>query len=155
MTVEPRRRVRVLARTRDDDLDVLADAPVVVGVGQGITPDEYPALEPLLDAVGGVLAATRKVTDQGWLPRARQVGITGRSIAPRLYIALGMSGKFNHMVGVRGARTVLAINNAPDALVFEAADAGIVGDWHAVLPLFVGELTAAGYVSAGSFLGGR
>jgi electron transfer flavoprotein alpha subunit len=150
VTAPARRRVRVLARTRDDDLDVLADAAVVVGVGQGIPPEHYPAIDPLLTTVRGVLGATRKVTDQGWLPRARQIGITGRSIAPRLYIALGLSGKFNHMVGVRSARTILAINSSPDALVFDVADAGIVGDWREALPLLVEELRAADYEAASS-----
>jgi electron transfer flavoprotein alpha subunit len=134
--------VRLLARTRDDDLDVLADATAVIGVGQGIPPEEYGLLEPLREALGAELAATRKVTDRGWLPRARQVGITGRSIAPRLYVVLGASGKFNHMVGVRGAGTVVAINTDPDALVFGVADVGIVGDWHDVVPLLAREITA-------------
>jgi electron transfer flavoprotein alpha subunit len=138
--ITPRGRVGILARTRDDDLDVLADATVVIGIGQGIPPDEYGELDPLRVALGAELAATRKVTDQGWLPRARQVGITGRSIAPRLFVSLGTSGKFNHMVGVRAARTVLAINRDPDALVFGAADVGIVGDWREVLPLLLAEI---------------
>jgi electron transfer flavoprotein alpha subunit len=139
-TITPRGRVDILARTRDDDLDVLAEATVVIGIGQGIRPDEYGDLEPLRLALGAELAATRKVTDQGWLPRARQVGITGRSIAPRLFVSLGTSGKFNHMVGVRAARTVLAINRDRDALVFGAADVGIVGDWREVLPLLLAEI---------------
>jgi electron transfer flavoprotein alpha subunit len=142
-TIGARGRVRILARTRDDDLDVLAEASAVVGVGQGVRPEEYPLLDPLREALGAELAATRKVTDQGWLPRARQVGITGRSIAPRLYVVLGASGKFNHMVGVRGARTVLALNTDPDALVFGVADVGIVGDWREIVPLLVREITAA------------
>ncbi|MCJ7670513.1 MAG: FAD-binding protein [Acidimicrobiia bacterium] len=137
---EPRGRVRVLARTRDDDLDTLAEARAVVGIGQGIPPDRYGALDPLLATLGAELAATRKVTDRGWLPRSRQIGITGRTIAPRLYVAIGTSGKFNHMVGVRAAGTVLAVNVDPAALVFDAADIGIVGDWQAVLPLLVAEL---------------
>ncbi len=141
IAVTPRGRVRVLARDREDDLDVLAEATAVVGVGTGVAPDEYDALQPLLDALGAELAATRKVTDKGWLPRARQVGITGRTIAPRLYVAIGLSGKFNHMVGVRAAQTVLAINADPDALVFGTADVGIVGDWHDVVPILVKELT--------------
>jgi electron transfer flavoprotein alpha subunit len=91
-TIGARGRVRILARTRDDDLDVLAEASAVLGVGQGVLPEEYPLLEPLREALGAELAATRKVTDRGWLPRARQVGITGRSIAPRLYVVLGASG---------------------------------------------------------------
>jgi electron transfer flavoprotein alpha subunit len=138
--VTPRGRVQVLARTRDDDLDALAEARAVVGIGQGVAPDEYPLLEPLLESLGAELAATRKVTDRGWLPRSRQVGITGRTIAPRLYVAIGASGKFNHMVGVRAAGTVLAVNSDPGALVFEAADVGIVGDWLEVVPRLVAEL---------------
>ncbi len=143
VTVTPRSRLRVLERTRDDNLDVLAEAEAVVGVGTGVGPDDYPALRPLLDALGAELGATRKVTDEGWLPRARQIGLTGRSIAPRLYVALGLAGKFNHTVGVRGAGTVLAINTDPDALIFGCADAGIVGDWRDVLPLLVPALADA------------
>ncbi|MGH9049625.1 MAG: electron transfer flavoprotein subunit alpha/FixB family protein, partial [Acidimicrobiia bacterium] len=141
--VGPRGRVRVVERTREDDLDRLAEAAVVVGVGTGVAPDEYPRVQPLLDALGAEIAATRKVTDRAWLPRARQVGITGRSIAPRLYVALGLSGKFNHMVGVRAAKTILAVNTAPDALVFGHTDVGIVGDWHEVLPLLCEQLAEA------------
>jgi electron transfer flavoprotein alpha subunit len=142
--VEPRRRVRVLARTRDDDLDALAEAQAVVGVGVGVDPADYPLLDPLLGALGAELGATRKVTDQGWLPRARQIGITGRSIAPRLFMSIGASGKFNHVIGVRAARTVLCVNSAPDALIFAASDVAIVGDYREVVPLLVAELAAAG-----------
>jgi len=140
VSMKQRSRVRVLARTRDDDLDALAEAAAVVGIGRGVAPDEYEQLDPLLELLGAELGATRKVTDEGWLPRSRQVGITGRSIAPRLYVSIGASGKFNHTVGLRAARTVLAINNDPSAPMFDAADAGIVGDWHEVLPLLVAEL---------------
>jgi electron transfer flavoprotein alpha subunit len=136
-------RVHVLARTRDDDLDLLAEATAVIGVGQGVAPEDYPLLEPLRNALGAEIAATRKVTDRGWLPRARQVGITGRSISPRLFVSIGASGKFNHMVGVRAARSVLAINQDPGALVFGASDVGIVGDWREALPLLVREIQVA------------
>ena len=85
--------------------------------------------------------ATRKVTDNGWLPRARQIGITGRSIAPRLFVSIGASGKFNHIVGVRAARTVLAINPNPEALIFRAADIGVVGDYREVVPQLVAAIT--------------
>jgi electron transfer flavoprotein alpha subunit len=139
-----RGRVRVLARTRDDDLDALAEAATVIGVGRAVLPNEYGTLDPLIAVLGAELAATRKVTDEGWLPRSRQVGITGRSIAPRLFVSIGASGKFNHAVGIRAARTVLAINNDATAPIFDAADAGIVGDWHAVLPLLVAELQNTG-----------
>jgi electron transfer flavoprotein alpha subunit len=130
-----RGRVRILSRHRDDDLEVLARAEVVIGVGAAVHPDEYPRLSALAALLGAELAATRKVTDKGWAPRARQVGITGRSIAPRLYVAIGLSGKFNHMVGVRSSGTVLAVNTDPGAPVFSHADVGLVADWHEVLPL--------------------
>jgi electron transfer flavoprotein alpha subunit len=140
--LESRGRVRVLARTREDDLDLLAEAHTVIGVGTGVGPDEYPALEPLRVTLAAELGATRKVTDKGWLPRSRQIGITGRTIAPRLYVSVGASGKFNHAVGVRAAGTVLAINPDPDAPIWEHADAGIVADWHDALPLLVARLQA-------------
>jgi electron transfer flavoprotein alpha subunit len=137
-----RGRVVIHGRGRDDNLEVLANADVVVGVGTGVGPDEYELLDPLLRVLGAELGATRKVTDKGWLPRARQIGITGRSIAPRLYVAIGVAGKFNHMVGVRAAGTVVAVNREPDALVFDSADLGIVGDWHDVVPLLAKEVEA-------------
>lgn len=132
--LRPRGRLTVLSRQRDDDVEVLARAEVVIGVGAAVAPDEYPLLSPLAALLGAELAATRKVTDKGWAPRARQLGITGRSIAPRLYVAIGVGGKFNHMAGVRGAGTILAINHDPSAPVFSFADVGIVADWHEVLP---------------------
>jgi electron transfer flavoprotein alpha subunit len=149
MTVAARSRVEVRNRTRDDDLDTLAEADTVVGVGAGVDPAEYSALAPLLETLGAELAATRKVTDRGWQPRARQVGLTGRTIAPNLYVAVGLSGKYNHLVGVRSAGTILAVNASPDALVFGACDIGIVGDWREVVPVLVDELVGAG-VTAGS-----
>jgi electron transfer flavoprotein alpha subunit len=135
--MEPRGRVRVVSRRRDDDVEVLARAEMVIGVGAAVPPDEYALLSPLAALLHAELAATRKVTDKGWAPRSRQIGITGRSIAPRLYVAVGLSGKFNHVVGVRGAGTILAINRDPHALVFGHCDIGIVGDWHEVLPVLV------------------
>ena len=105
----------------------------------GVAPDDYKELAPLAEALGAALAATRKVTDRGWLPRARQLGITGISVAPRLYVAVGLSGKFNHALGFRNAGTVLAINDDPTAPIFDFADIGIVADWKRVVPL----LTAA------------
>lgn len=130
-----RGRVRILGERRNDDVETLARAEVVIGVGSGVAPDEYEELSPLAALLGAELAATRKVTDKGWAPRARQVGITGRSIAPRLYVAVALSGKFNHMVGVRAAGTILAVNDDPSAPVFEHCDVGIVGDWHEVVPM--------------------
>ncbi len=130
-----RGRVEIFGERRNDDVETLARAEVVIGVGTGVAPDEYGALSALAALLGAELGATRKVTDKGWAPRARQVGITGRSIAPQLYIALALSGKFNHMVGVRAAGTILAVNADRTAPVFEHCDIGIVGDWHEVVPL--------------------
>ncbi len=133
--VSRRGRVRVQSERRTDEIEALARAEAVIGVGTGVQPDEYELLSRLAAILGAELAATRKVTDKGWAPRSRQVGLTGRSIAPRLYIAIGLSGKFNHMVGVRSAGSILAINTEPNALVFDQCDVGIVADWHDVLPI--------------------
>lgn len=141
--VAPRRRVEVLARSREDDLDLLADARRIVGVGRGVDPADYPALEPLTRVLGAQLAATRKVTDAGWMPRSRQLGITGRAVAPELHVAIGTSGRFNHAIGFAQARTVLAIDSDPQAEVFDIADIGIVGDWREVLELLVPALGVA------------
>ncbi len=141
--VPTRGRVRLVAERRNDDVETLARADVVIGVGAGVVPDEYEQLSPLAAVLGAELAATRKVTDKGWAPRARQVGITGRSIAPRLYVAVGLSGKFNHMVGVRAAGTVLAVNEDRGAPVFEHCDVGIVGDWHQAVALLAEALRRA------------
>lgn len=139
-TMGCRGRVTVHEQGRDDDVEILARADVVIGVGSGVPPEEYASLSALAAILGAEMAATRKVTDKGWAPRARQVGITGRFIAPRLYLAVGLSGKFNHMVGVRAAATVLAINADRTAPVFEYADIGIVGDWRAVVPALASAL---------------
>jgi electron transfer flavoprotein alpha subunit len=140
VAVEPRRRVRLISRERDDDTDLMANADAVVGVGQGIPPDRYDELQPLLDLLGAELGATRKVTDKGWLPRARQIGITGHSISPRLYVALGLGGKFNHTVGVRASGTIVAVNPDRDAPIFDWVDVGLVAGWEDVVPELITRL---------------
>jgi electron transfer flavoprotein alpha subunit len=122
------------------DWDALERAEAVIGVGRGVDPGHYAELGPLRDVLGAELAATRKVTDVGWLPHALQIGITARDIAPRLYLAVGLSGNGNHMSGVGRAGTVLAINSDPDAPVFDACDIGITADWRQVVPLLTAEL---------------
>ena len=114
----PRNRIKLLSRQRDDNSDELANAEVVIGVGQGVDPADYPMLQDLSNQLGATLCATRKVTDKSWMPRARQVGITGHTISPRLYIAIGLAGNFNHTVGVRTAGTIVAINTDPEAMIF-------------------------------------
>lgn len=127
----------------EDDYDVLDRATTVIGIGIGVDPGEYGRLEPLAAQLGAELAATRKVTDAGWLPHSRQIGITARSIAPDLYMAIGLSGNTNHLAGVGRAGTILAINSDPDAPIFADGDIGIVGDWREVVPALVTELRRA------------
>lgn len=136
-TLVPQTRLRIRSRQQNDQLDSLALAKRVVGIGAGIPPERYSDLEPLLQVLNAELAATRKVTDQEWLPHARQIGITGRSIAPDFYLALGISGRFNHTCGIQASGTVLAINTDPKAPIFAQADIGIVADWAACVPLLV------------------
>jgi electron transfer flavoprotein alpha subunit len=143
LSVVPAGRVEVLAEGRDDDVETLLSARVVVGVGSCVPPEEYEALQPLLKVLGAELAASRKVTDKGWLPRARQVGITGHSIAPALYVALGIQGKFNHVIGTRSAGTVLAVNLDEKAPIFDWADVGIVADWRQAVPALVAALESS------------
>ena len=97
----------------------------MLGVGKGVGgPTALPAIERSPTRLGAAVAATREVTDAGWLPRQHQVGLTGRAIAPRLYVALGVSGAMEHMVGLRRAGTIVAINKSPKAPILKAADLG-------------------------------
>lgn len=138
-----RGRVQLLDHRRDPAVGALLTARRVVGVGAGVAPDSYDTLRPLLEALDAQLAATRRVTDREWLPRARQVGITGHHLTPDLYVAVGVGGAFNHMAGVRGAGTVVAINIDPDAPVFEWADIALVGDWRCIVPALAAAIRAA------------
>jgi electron transfer flavoprotein alpha subunit len=140
--VLPPSRITHYDRERDDDIEILARARVTIGVGAGIGPTDYPLLEPLRELLGAELAGTRKVTDRGWLPRSRQIGLTGRAISPRLHISVAAAGKFNHVVGFRGARTVLAINHDPGAPIFEHADIGITTPWQAAVEELVARVGA-------------
>jgi len=135
-------RVRVISRTTDAGTAGVARSETIIGVGAGVAPELYDELLDLREVLGAELVATRKVTDQGWLPRNRQVGLTGLALSPRLYVVLGASGKFNHLVGVRGAGTVLAVNSDSEAPVFEGSDVGIVGDWREVTELLTARLRA-------------
>jgi electron transfer flavoprotein alpha subunit len=143
LSVDARGRVNLTHRRRDDNVDILAEAHAVVGVGKGVDPVDYPLLTPLRQVLDAEIGCTRKVTDNEWMPHARQIGITGRTISPRLYVLIGASGKFNHMVGVRGAGTVVAINPDTTAPVWAHIDVGIVGDWKSAVPLLVEELRVA------------
>ena len=138
----PARVVTIESVHEDGAVSALLHADAVVAVGAGVDPTDYHLLEPLRLALGGApLAATRKVTDRGWLPHSRQIGVTGHAIGPRLYVAIGISGKLNHMIGVRGAGSVLAVNEDPTAPIFEHSDVGLVGDWREIAPSFARSLT--------------
>lgn len=138
LAVEPRRRVLARSRRVMDASEALDSAEVVVGVGVGVDPAEYDGtLRELCGLLNAERGCTRRVADQGWMPHSRQIGITGRSISPRLYVAVGTSGRPNHMAGVRSAGTVLAVNPDPDAEIWRASDVGIVAPWQLALPLLV------------------
>jgi electron transfer flavoprotein alpha subunit len=119
----------------DHSIARLEGAEVVVGVGTGVGgPDGVARAAELARVLGAAMCATRRVTDQGWMPRQVQVGLTGKAIDPRLYIAIGIRGAVNHTVGIKRAHMVVAINNDPEAPIFERANFGLVADWAAILP---------------------
>ncbi len=119
----------------------LGQAERIVSVGRGIKSQENIALaEKLANAMGAELAASRPICDNGWLPMERQIGSSGQTVAPKLYLALGISGAIQHLVGMKGARTIVAINKDADAPIFEVADYGIVGDLFEIVPALIAEL---------------
>ena len=122
----------------------LETARVVLAVGMGAgSPENIPTIEALAQSIGASLAATRDVTDAGWLPKQIQVGLTGRAISPELYIAVGIRGDFNHMVGIQKAGTIVGINNNPNPRrtpILHAANFCIVGDWQSYLAPLVESL---------------
>jgi electron transfer flavoprotein alpha subunit len=133
--IQPKELFRESQRAVD-----LTAAELIVSVGRGIKePENIALVQKLADVLGAELAASRPICDAGWLPMERQVGSSGQTVAPKMYLAVGISGAIQHQVGMKGSRTVVAINKDANAPIFEIADYGIVGDLFQVVP----ELTAA------------
>jgi len=121
----------------------LTQAERIVSVGRGIKGQEHLALvQQLAEALGAEVAASRPICDAGWLPMERQIGSSGQTVAPKLYLALGISGAIQHVVGMKGARTIVAVNKDAEAPIFEVADYGIVGDLFEVVPAMIAALRA-------------
>jgi electron transfer flavoprotein alpha subunit len=117
---------------------------LIVSVGRGIKDAEnIPLVQELATALGAELAASRPICDNGWLPLERQVGSSGQTVSPKLYLAIGISGAIQHLVGMKGSECVVAINKDPGAPIFEAADYGIVGDLFEVVPALTAAVKAA------------
>lgn len=114
----------------------IEEADCIISGGRGVgAPENFEVLEELAEEIGGVVGCSRPVVEKDWMPKARQVGQSGKTVSPKLYIAAGISGAIQHKVGIRGSDTIIAINTDPEAPIFEIADFSIVGDLHEVVPL--------------------
>lgn len=128
------REILRVEQAGEDEVD-LTKADVIVAVGRGIGgPEKLPPIEELAKALGADVAASRPVIDNGWLPRDRQIGSSGQTVAPKLYLALGISGAIQHQVGMKGSNCVVAINKDASAPIFNIAQYGVVGDLHELVP---------------------
>jgi len=137
--IQPLELFREAARAVD-----LTAAEIIVSVGRGIKEaDNIPVVQKLADVLGGELAASRPICDSGWLPMERQVGSSGQTVAPKMYLAVGISGAIQHLVGMKGSKIIVAINKDANAPIFEVADYGIVGDLFQVVPALVEEIRKA------------
>jgi electron transfer flavoprotein alpha subunit len=136
---KPQEPFRESARAVD-----LTSADIIVSVGRGIKEkDNIPIVEELAKVLGAELAASRPICDSGWLPMERQVGSSGQTVSPKMYLAVGISGAIQHLVGMKGAKTIVAINKDANAPIFEVADYGIVGDLFEVVPALIEEVKKA------------
>ncbi|MCY2924889.1 MAG: electron transfer flavoprotein subunit alpha/FixB family protein, partial [Planctomycetota bacterium] len=135
------RRVGFIA---NEETHPLTDADAVVAVGRGIKKaDNIPLAQMLADALDAALGASRDVVDRGWLSYPHQIGLSGKTVTPRLYVGLGVSGSIQHLAGMQTAETIIAVNSDPDAQIFHVADVGIVGSLFDVVPVLVKKIRAA------------
>lgn len=133
---QPGERFREARQTVD-----LGQAEIIVAAGRGIkSPDNLEIVKKLAEALGGEVGASRPVCDSGWLPMDRQIGSSGQTVAPKLYVALGISGAIQHQVGMKGSRTIVAVNKDKEAPIFEIATYGIVGDLFEIVPPLIEEI---------------
>jgi electron transfer flavoprotein alpha subunit len=138
--IEARQRPEPPFREAKQAVD-LSQAERIVSVGRGIKgPEHLELARQLAEALGAELAASRPICDAGWLPMERQVGSSGQTVAPKLYLALGISGAIQHVVGMKGARTIVAVNKDPEAPIFEIADYGVTGDLFEIVPAMIDAL---------------
>jgi electron transfer flavoprotein alpha subunit len=141
--VQPDREILGYETVGGNTVD-LTKAGVIVAVGRGVGgADKMAPLEALAKALGAEIGASRPVIDNGWLPRDRQIGSSGQTVAPRLYLAAGISGAIQHLVGMKGSTVIVAINKDPGAPIFSVADYGIVGDLHEIVPALTEAVKAA------------